>query len=49
MKTRTAGDSGTPLVKKLGVKPSFRIKTKNAPPDYLELLAPLPEDVLISP
>lgn len=43
-----AGYSGTPLVKKLGVKRSFRIKTKNAPTNYRTLLAPLPEEVVIS-
>ena len=45
---RTAGYSGTPLVKKLGIKPNFRIKTKNAPDNYLALIAPLPEGVKIS-
>lgn len=43
-----AGYSGTPLFKKLGVKPGFRIKTKNAPDEYLALLAPLPDAVKIS-
>lgn len=43
-----AGYSGTPLVKKLGVKRSFRIKTKNAPTNYRALLVPLPEEVVIS-
>ena len=43
-----AGYSGTPLVSKLGVKPSFRIKTKNAPASYAAWLDPLPEDVVIS-
>ena len=44
-----AGYSGTPLSKKLGIKPGFRIKPRHAPSDYLELLAPLPPDVQISP
>ncbi len=43
-----AGYSGTPLVKKLGIKPGFRVKTKDAPADYERLLAPLPDDVAIS-
>ena len=47
--TAQAGYSGTPLVKKLGIKASFRVKTKNALANYRELLAPLPEEVLISP
>lgn len=45
----TAGYSGTPLAKKLGIKPGFRLKTRNAPADFLDLLAPLPEGVHISP
>ena len=43
-----SGYSGTPLAKKLGIKPGFRIKTKNAPANYVKLLAPLPRDVTIS-
>ena len=42
------GYSGTPLAKKLGIKAGFRIKTKNAPSDYLDLISPLPENVNIS-
>ena len=44
-----AGYSAKPLAQKLGIKASFRIKTGNAPPDYLKLLGPLPEGVVISP
>lgn len=44
-----AGYSGTPLAKKLGIKQSFRIKTKNAPDSYLDLLAPIPAEVIVSP
>jgi hypothetical protein len=43
-----SGYSGTPLAKKLGVKPGFRIKTKNAPSHYNRLLGPIPESVVIS-
>lgn len=43
-----AGYSGTPLVKKLGIKPGFRLYAKNAPENYEELIAPLPEKVQIS-
>lgn len=46
--TPPAGYSGTPLVKKLGVKPGFRLKTKNTPTNYAGMLVPLPEDVVIS-
>ena len=43
-----AGYSGTPLAKKLGIRPRLRIKVKNAPANYLRLLGPLPDDVQIS-
>lgn len=43
-----AGYSGTPLVKKLGIKPGCRIRIKNAPTHYRELVAPLPDNVKIS-
>ncbi len=42
------GYSGTPLAKKLGIKPGFRVKTKNTPPNYESLLSPIPDDVVIS-
>jgi hypothetical protein len=41
----SAGYSGTPLAKKLGIKAGFRIFVENAPDDYEALLDPLPEDV----
>ena len=41
----SAGYSGTPLAKKLGIKPGFTIFAVNAPDDYRSLLAPLPDDV----
>jgi hypothetical protein len=40
-----AGYSGTPLAKKLGIKPGARVAALNAPPGYEDLLAPLPPDV----
>jgi hypothetical protein len=40
-----AGYSGTPLAKKLGIKPGTRLFTVAAPGHYDELLAPLPDDV----
>jgi hypothetical protein len=40
-----AGYSGTPLAKKLGIKSGIRIFVDNAPENYQELVAPLPEDV----
>src|ERR1700730_504606 len=39
------GYSGTPLAKKLGMKPNCRVLVENAPDDYSALLAPLPEAV----
>jgi hypothetical protein len=39
------GYSGTPLAKKLGIKPASRVLAINPPPGYLDLLAPLPPDV----
>jgi hypothetical protein len=40
-----AGSSGTPLVKKLGLKPNHRLALLEAPPDFLSLLGDLPEGV----
>ena len=42
-----AGYSGTPLVKKLGIKPGFSIGLINPPADYLDLLGKLPSGVSI--
>ena len=44
-----AGYSGTPLAKKLGIKEGFRVRVKNAPANYLELIAPLANNVDVSP
>ena len=41
----SAGYSGTPLSKKLGIKAGLRVSTPGAPPNYRKLLAPLPEGV----
>jgi hypothetical protein len=40
-----AGYSGTPLAKKLGIKPATKLFTVAAPGHYDELLAPLPAGV----
>jgi len=42
-----AGYSGTPLLKKLGIKPGARVLLLNAPVGYLALLGPLPADVTL--
>lgn len=41
----TAGYSGTPLAKKLGIKEGARVYAVGAPDGYLDLLAPLPPGV----
>jgi hypothetical protein len=38
----TSGYSGTPLAKKLGIKPGSRVFVTGAPKDYRKLLEPLP-------
>ncbi len=43
MATTTAGYSGTPLAKKLGIKAGAEILPVNAPAHYAKLVAPLPE------
>jgi hypothetical protein len=43
-----AGYSGTPLGKKLGLKPRTRVALVGAPDEYERALAPLPEGVRIS-
>jgi len=45
---RTAGYSGTPLAKKLGVKESSQVLTVGAPADYRDLLAPIPAGVVLA-
>ncbi len=44
-----AGYSGTPLAKKLGIKAGFRVRITAAPPDYANLVAPLPTGVSLAP
>jgi hypothetical protein len=43
-----AGYSGTPLAKKLGIKPGMTIHVVNAPRDYVALVDPFPENVVIA-
>lgn len=40
-----AGYSGTPLLKKLGIKPDYTIWIINAPQNYFSLLGDLPNNV----
>jgi hypothetical protein len=43
-----AGYSGTPLAKKLGIKPGTTLFVVGAPADYLALVDPLPENVTVT-
>jgi len=43
-----AGYSGTPLAKKLGIVAGSRIFLSDAPKNYMELVAPLPEGVRVA-
>lgn len=45
MTAATPGYSGTPLARKLGILAGSRVASLNAPHEYLDWLAPLPEDV----
>ena len=40
-----AGYSGTPLVKKLGIKPNDKIKIVGAPAEYWDWVSPIPEGI----
>ncbi|MFP2994815.1 DUF3052 domain-containing protein [Spongiivirga sp. MCCC 1A20706] len=44
---KTAGYSGTPLAKKLGIKPGFKIQIFNSPKPYLKFFFDLPEDIIV--
>lgn len=44
----TAGYSGTPLAKKLGIKEGMTVVAIDAPDNYPEILAPLPKEVTIT-
>ncbi|TSJ37260.1 DUF3052 family protein [Mucilaginibacter corticis] len=42
---QSAGYSGTPLAKKLGIKPDFKVRLINEPKHYFELFTDLPGDI----
>ena len=44
-----AGYSGTPLIKKLGIKPGYSIMPVNEPDHYFDLLGELPDEVRVVP
>jgi len=43
------GYSGTPLIRKLGIKQGFRMRVLGAPEEYWGWLGPLPEEVVVRP
>jgi hypothetical protein len=45
---KMAGYSGTPLAKKLGIKPGFVMYVHNPPRDYFDWLSPLPEEIKVN-
>jgi len=45
--TKPSGYSGTPLAKKLGIKPGFNIGLINEPVYYFNLIADMPADVQV--
>jgi len=47
-RAQTAGYSGTPLSKKLGIKAGSNLALVGAPKDYPQLIAPIPAGVKIS-
>lgn len=49
MGVMTAGYSGSPLVKKLGIKPGFRLGLVSEPPGFRDLLVELPAGVEMQP
>lgn len=42
-----SGYSGTPLLKKLGIKPGHQVLVVNPPDSYLDWITPLPEEVVL--
>ncbi len=48
MARRSAGYSGTPLIRKLGIKSGFKVGFIDPPQDYAELLGPLPDGTMVT-
>jgi hypothetical protein len=46
MRPQSTGYSGTPLARKLGITESCHLAVRNAPDNYLDLLMPLPTNVV---
>jgi len=47
MKSQSAGYSGTPLAKKLGIKECTKLLVESALSDYADLIAPLPQNAML--
>ena len=43
----SSGYSGTPLIKKLGIKEGFKVRFINPPERYFDILGPLPENLTV--
>lgn len=43
----SAGYSGTPLIKKLGIKPGFSIRVAHEPGAYWDWISPLPDEIKV--
>ena len=43
-----AGYSRTPLVNKLGIKEGFKLYVKHPPENYIQLMEPLPANVVFT-
>lgn len=43
-----AGYSGSPLAKKLGIKPGYTIRVENAPAHYFERFTDLPDNIVVT-
>ena len=48
MPSQSAGYSGTPLPKKLGIKPGHRVAFINAPAGFAQTLGTLPDGVMVA-
>ncbi|NBW38637.1 MAG: DUF3052 family protein [Cytophagia bacterium] len=44
---KISGYSGTPLAKKLGIKPGYKMRIFNQPEYYYNLFSDLPEDLIV--
>jgi hypothetical protein len=45
---KTSGYSGTPLAKKLGINPGFKVKLVDQPEHYFALFTDMPADIVLN-